>query len=308
MRPGLADPYAEVMDSVQVRPMREDDLPSAERASAVTFSEAERTTRRVSDPEPEPRSAADSKRWIDRMRFFLSVDPGGCWVAVGEDAGVERAVGFAISQNRAGLWFLATYGVLPGYQGQGVGKRLLDAALAHAGGRPGIFSSSVHPGATRRYRMADFSLHPQMRMVGTVDRSTLPVIDGLGEGRADDFEWMDQLDQDLRVAGHGPDHGYMLGTLRLVVCRDRARPGYAYLDDQGQASLLAAAHPETAQKLLWEALASAQGTTLVNCITAPNAWAIDVGLAARLDIGQEGYIAVRGMPVPAPYLASGHFL
>ncbi|GAA3878578.1 hypothetical protein GCM10023084_34400 [Streptomyces lacrimifluminis] len=37
-------------------------------------------------------------------------------------------------------------------------------------------------------------------------------------------------------------------------------------------------------------------------------WAVDIGLAARLDIGQEGYIAVRGMPAPAPYLASGHFL
>ncbi|MEU0393676.1 GNAT family N-acetyltransferase [Streptomyces sp. NPDC006208] len=296
------------MDSVQVRPMREDDLPSAERASAVTFFEAEQSTRRVSDPEAEPRSAAASKQWIDRMRFFLSIDPGGCWVAVDEDAGAGRAVGFAISQNRGRLWFLATYGVLPGCQGQGIGRRLLDAALVHAGGRPGIFSSSVHPGATRRYRMADFSLHPQMRMVGTVDRSTLPVIGGLREGRADDFEWMDRLDQDLRVAGHGPDHGYMLDTLRLVVCRDRARPGYAYLDDRGRASLLAAAHPETAQKLLWEALASSQGTTLVNCITTPNEWAIDVGLAARLDIGQEGYIAVRGMPVPAPYLASGHFL
>ncbi|WP_240812797.1 GNAT family N-acetyltransferase [Streptomyces sp. DASNCL29] len=296
------------MDSVQVRPMQEDDLPSAERASAVTFFEAERNTRRVSDPEVEPRSAAASKQWIDRMRCYLSVDPAGCWIAVDEEAGANRAVGFAISQNRGRLWFLATYGVLPSHQGQGIGKRLLDAALAHADGRPGIFSSSVHPGATRRYRMTGFSLHPQMRMVGTVDRSTLPVVDGLQEGRADDFAWMDQLDQDLRVAAHGPDHGYMLDTLRLVVCRDGARPGYAYLDDRGRASLLAATHPETAQKLLWEALASSQGPTLVNCITTPNEWAIDVGLAARLDIGQEGYIAVRGMPVPAPYLASGHFL
>lgn len=147
-----------------------------------------------------------------------------------------------------------------------------------------------------------------MRMVGTVDRSTLPAIDGLREGRADDFEWMDRLDRDLRVAGHGPDHGYMLDTLRLVVTRDRRKPGYVYLDDRGQASLLAAVDPETASGLLWEALASSRGSTLVNCVTTPNDWALDVGLAARLDIGQEGYIAVRGMNVPAPYLASGHFL
>ncbi|WP_411107963.1 GNAT family N-acetyltransferase [Streptomyces sp. c-19] len=301
------------MDPVRVRPMREDDLASAERASAATFFEAESSTRRVNDPQVEPRSAAASKQWIDRMRFFLDVDPGGCWVAVQDGAGgvvpgPGEVVGFAISQNRGPLWFLATYGVLPSHRAQGIGRRLLDAVLDHAEGRQGIFVSSVHAGATRRYRLAGFSLHPAMRMVGTVDRSTLPAIDGLREGLADDFEWMDRLDRDLRVAGHGPDHGYMLDTLRLVVTRDRRKPGYVYLDDRGQASLLAAVDPETASGLLWEALASSRGSTLVNCVTTPNDWALDVGLAARLDIGQEGYIAVRGMDVPAPYLASGHFL
>jgi ribosomal protein S18 acetylase RimI-like enzyme len=309
MRLGPAVPYPAQMDSVVVRPMREADLPSAERASAVTFFEAERSTRRVSDPEVEPRSVAASKQWIDRMSYFLRVDPEGCWIAVEErPQKADRAVGFAISQNRDRLWFLATYGVLPSHQGQGVGRRLIDAALAHAAGRPGVFSSSVHPGATRRYRLAGFSLHPQMRMTGTVDRSALPAVDGLREGQADDFEWMDRLDRDLRGAGHGPDHPYMLDTLRLVVSEDRGKPGYVYIDGRGQASLLAAAHPDTAQNLLWEALASARGRTLVNCITTPNQWAVDVGLAARLDIGQEGYIAVRDMPAPAPYLASGHFL
>lgn len=60
--------------------------------------------------------------------------------------------------------------------------------------------------------------------------------------------------------------------------------------------------------MLWEALASSDGDTLVNCITTANHWAVDVGLAARLDIGQEGYLAVRGMTDPVPYLANGHFL
>jgi hypothetical protein len=55
-------------------------------------------------------------------------------------------------------------------------------------------------------------------------------------------------------------------------------------------------------------LASSRGDTAVNSITTANEWAVDVGLAARLDIGQEGYLAVRGMKAPAPYLASGHFL
>jgi hypothetical protein len=56
----------------------------------------------------------------------------------------------------------------------GIDKRLMGAVLSHANGRPGMFCSTVHPGATRRYRLAGFSLYPQMRMVGTVDRSALP--------------------------------------------------------------------------------------------------------------------------------------
>ncbi|WP_414166512.1 N-acetyltransferase family protein [Streptoverticillium reticulum] len=296
------------MDSVQVRPLQESDLPAAERASAVTFLAADRLARRACEPEAEPRSASGSQQWIDRMRYFLTVDPGGCWAAVDEAVDGGAVVGFAVSQNRGRLWYLATYGVLPGRQGKGIGKRLMDAVLAHAEGRRGLFSSTVHPAATRRYRLAGFSLLPQMRMVGTVDRTSLPAVTGLRDGRADDLEWMDRLDENLRGAGHGPDHRYMLGTLRLVVSRAGDRPGYVYLDDRGRALLLAAAHPDTAQRLLWEALASSRGDTLVNCITTANEWAVDVGLAARLDIGQEGYLAVRGMTDPAPYLASGHFL
>ncbi|MFJ2840826.1 GNAT family N-acetyltransferase [Streptomyces griseofuscus] len=293
------------MESVRIRPMCEDDLTAAEHASAVTFLAGDRLTRRVNEPEPEPRSAEASRQWIKRMRFFLSIDPGGCWVA--EDSG--DVVGFAISQNRGPLWYLATYGVLPDRQGKGVGSRLMDAVLAHAQERPGLFSSTVHPAATRRYRLAGFLLYPQMRMVGVVDRSTIPKVSGLHEGRAEDQEWMDRLDHDLRGSGHGPDHTYMRKSLRLVVSRASGRHGYAYIDpDQGRPALLAATDPETAQRLLWEALAASRGPTLVNCITSANHWAVDVGLAARLDIGQEGYLALRGMAEPSPYLASGHFL
>ncbi|HEX6469759.1 MAG TPA: GNAT family N-acetyltransferase [Streptosporangiaceae bacterium] len=289
------------MGQIAVRLLNLDDLPGAERASDVIFLDADLRDRRVSDPEPQPRSTAAAKRWIERMRYFLDVDPEGCWVAMdGADV-----VGFAISQNRDRLWYLATYGVLPSRQGQGIGRRLMDAALAHADGRPGLFSSTVHPGATRRYRLAGFSLFPQMRMVGTVDRAALPAISGLRAGGADDFEWMDRLDERLRGAGHGPDHRFLLADNRLVVSGGR---GYVYVDSLGRPSLLAAADREVARKLLWEALAASTERTLVNCITTANEWAVDVGLAARLDIGQEGYLALRGLPEPAPYLASGHFL
>src|SRR5438067_53525 len=113
--------------------MREQDLVLAERASAKLFFEAEESGREVEESEVAFRTPAAAKQWIDRMRLFLGVDPGGCWVA--EDGG--GIGGFAISQNRGRFWYLATYGVRTGLQGKGVGKRLLDAVLAHADGRPG---------------------------------------------------------------------------------------------------------------------------------------------------------------------------
>jgi ribosomal protein S18 acetylase RimI-like enzyme len=291
-------------DGVVVRLIREQDLARAERASAKLFFEAEESGRELREAEVTFRTPEAAQQWIDRMRFLVRTDPGGCWVA--EDG--DGIAGFAFSQNRGRFWYLASYGVRTALQDKGIGKRLLDATLAHAGDRPGMFSATVHPAATRRYRTAGFLLYPQMRMIGTVDRATLPAITGLREGRAGDAEWMDQLDVRLRGAGHGPDHEYLMNTTRLVVTRDRNTPGYVYIDDQGRATLLAAADPRTAQTLLWEALATSRADTRVNCITTGNHWAIDVGLAARLDLAQLGYLAVRGMPEPAPYLASGHFL
>lgn len=120
---------------------------------------------------------------------------------------------------------------------------------------------------------------------------------------------MDRLDQSLRGGGHGPDHRHMLESMRLVVSDARGRRGYVYIDhERDRPALLAAADTATAGTLLWEALAATRAETLVNCVTTANHWAVDVGLAARLDLAQEGYLALRGMPEPAPYLASGYYL
>jgi ribosomal protein S18 acetylase RimI-like enzyme len=291
-------------DGLTIRPLTADDLPVTERLSARTFDDADRRTRRVSDPEPTPRTAEASRAWIERARHFLTHDPDGCCIATrGDDV-----IGFALSQNRGHCWYLWTYGLAPGHQGRGVGGALMDKVLAHAGGRPGMLSSTVHPGATRRYRMAGFELHPQMRMVGRVERALLPAVRGLRDGDAHDIEWMDDLDERRRGGGHGPDHELLLATQHLTVSSPPRPAGYVYTSQDRRPHLLAADDATTASDLLVDALASTTGPTLVNCITAQNHWAVDVGLTARMDIGQEGYLALRDMRPPSPYLPSGHFL
>ena len=52
----------------------------------------------------------------------------------------------------------------------------------------------------RIYRQAGFDLHPQMFLTGTVDRSTIPVVEKVREGSAGDVDLMDSLDRAARGA------------------------------------------------------------------------------------------------------------
>lgn len=289
---------------VTIRPMRPEDVAAAERLGAEGFHELDSRMFRRSWPEPTMRTVERGARWVACTNQFLRTDPGGCWIA--EDA--TGMLGFATSFNREKLWCLATYAVRPEAQGRGIGKALLAAALHHGrGSLRGMISSSSDPKAIRRYRLAGFSLHPQMFLSGTLDRSTIPVIEKVREGSAGDIELMDSIDRRTRGAAHGPEHELMLGFWRLVVSDTSTGSGYAYVD-QGNVALLAATNRRTATRLLWEALASMEGEAQVSHVTAANEWAIDVGLAARLDLHQEGYLALRGMDPPTPYLHNGALL
>lgn len=289
---------------VTIRPMRPEDVAAAERLSAEGFHELDSRMSPRSRAEPTMRTVERGAHWVARTQQFLRTDPEGCWVA--EDA--TGMLGFATSFNREKLWCLATYAVRPDAQGRGIGRALLAAALHHGrGSLRGMVSSSSDPKAVRRYRLAGFSLHPQMFLSGTVDRSAIPVGEKVREGSAGDIELMDSIDRRTRGAAHGPDHELMLGFWPLLVSDTSTGSGYAYVDG-GDVALLAATNRRTAARLLWEALASMEGQARVSHVTAANEWAIDVGLAARLDLHQEGYLALRGMDPPTPYLHNGALL
>lgn len=285
------------------------DVTDAERVSDEGFFELDTRLHRPGLPAPERRSDAHRAVWLERTRHFLETDPGGSWVA--EDG--SGLVGMVVSYRRETLWCLATYAVVPGRQGAGIGKPLLAAALQHgAGCTHGMLSASEDPRAVWLYHRAGFELHPQMFLSGTVDRSALPVLDGAADkvrdGSAADVDLMDSLDRGARGAGHGPDHELMLRTWRLLVSDTTTGSGYAYVNERGSLGLLAASNRRTATRLLWRVLAESSGTTTVGHVTGANQWVLDVGLAARLELGQEGFLGLRGMKPPAPYVHNGALL
>lgn len=282
---------------MRIRPMRADDVDAAERLTARAFAA-------ISPGAPAERTPEQRRRWTARLRHLHERDPAGCWVA---DDGMVRGV--AASGRRDLLWVLSTYAVDPDYQGRGAGEALLDAAIGYgAGCLRGMICSTADPRAVRRYRRAGFTLHPTMKLTGTVDRSTLPIVDGVREGSAADLELVDSIDRQVRGATHSPDHPVLGGYGPLLVCDLLTARGYAYLDGL-RIGLLAATSRAVAQRLLWAALARTEpgADVLVRNLTAEQEWALDVGLAAGLQIEHDAYLALRHMRPPAPYIPSVAF-
>ena len=284
-----------------VRPLAADDLAACEALSSRAFFELDSRTYQRDWPEPAPRPADRAEAWINRTLALLRTDPGGCWAAELDN----ELVGFATSLRRETLWILASYAVRPGLQGQGIGRELLGAAASHGQGcLRAMLNSSQDQQALRRYRTAGFDTLPQVLLWGRVDRSVLPVVDHVRPGSASDYDLMDSLDRRTRHAGHGPDHAVLAQQLRLLVM-DRGRgQGYAWVDDRGGVACLAADSRRTARSLLWEALASSdpQVPVQIGHVSPANQWALEVATEARLEIHPRGFLALRGMKDPAPYI------
>ena len=289
------------MPDALIRPMTVADLHDAERLSSAAFYEVDRRTFPRSWPEPTPRTPERAQRWQRRTEHLLRTDPGGCWVA--EQDG--ELVGLATSLTRELMWILASYAVRPDHQGRGIGRAVLEAALHHGRGcLRGMLNASDDPGALRRYVIAGFRLYPQMLLWGRIDRALLPVVEHVREGSAGDRDLLDSVDRHARGAAHGPDHALLADEMRLIVTDRPTGSGYAYVTDAGAPLLLAATSRRAATVLMWEALAASDPDQPVGIphVSPANDWAVDLAMEARLEIHSRGFLALRQMKEPMPYL------
>ncbi|GAA1415052.1 hypothetical protein GCM10009639_68940 [Kitasatospora putterlickiae] len=255
--------------------------------------------------EPPPASVYQAAR----TRHLARTDPQGCWLAELDG----EPVGAVLALRREGVWVLALLVVLPRAQGKGVGRLLLDRALAHGSGcLRGMLCSSPSPAAVRRYRLAGFTMYPVMRLTGRVDRSGLvdPGDIPVHPGNAAHQHLLDSVDRRLRGSAHGPDHGLLRAHCEeLLIADSLAGSGYCYRDG-GEVKLLAATSKRIATRLLREALARVpEGTQArVEALTAEQEWALDVGLEVGLTVESCGFLGLRGMRPPAPYVPNGGLL
>jgi GNAT superfamily N-acetyltransferase len=278
-----------------IRPMLPEDVPALVEVQWATFDDL---ARRIGEARPELTDVVRSRGSM-RIGHLQRTDPDSAWVA--EDEG--EPVGCALALVRDGMWFLSLLVVKPGYQGKGVGRELLDAALRTSTERSWILST-VEQAALRRYQRAGFAMHPTYTAKGTVDRARIPAVTGVREARDDDAATFDVVLRALRGAGIGPEAGYFhQAGQRGLVSPGR---GFAVLRPTGT-SWLGATDEATARDLLWAALAEATEPVEVDWLAADQQWAIDVCHEARLGLGGGGSIALRGQPLMSPYLPSGAF-
>ena len=286
-------------DVTEIRAMRADDVVSAEAA----WDQAYRTMLAEHHIPVPPGTPELSERTQRRMGYLRETDPGGSWVAEADGT----IVGLAEAQRRGDIWVLAILGVVPGYQNLGVGRALLERALAYGSPTsPGAIFSSPDPRAMYRYLSAGFTLHPTATGYGPVRRPP-DEPSSVREGSVADLDHVQAVDRTVRGVDRGGDIGFLVATGLQLLVDDRG--GYA-VTQGGRLSMLSALDEEIATDLLVAAMARCPtGEPMeVSWITAEQQWAFSALARGGVPLQVQGSIMMRGEWQPQlPYLANGIF-
>ena len=243
--------------------------------------------------------------WDARMRMMLRTDPDGAFVALD---GSGEVIGVVAALARERLWVLSLLSVRPGVQSQGAGRALMRVALGYRsdlGDR--LIMSTNDPRAMRLYGQAGFALYPALLASGRVRSETLPERDPrITEVAIDAIGELAPISVALRGGPHTDEMTMMAGVgARILRLADR---GFVVVSPHHEVWLLAALDAEAAQALLWCGLADAGrgGPVRVRYVSGANQWAVDILIAAGLDVVADGAVAVAGDPGPlCPYIPSG---
>jgi GNAT superfamily N-acetyltransferase len=278
--------------------MRKDDALAVHMLAYKTFSELGERMHQPPQPPPRPEPA------LVRIHQLIDRDAGGAWVTERDG----EVAGAALALDRDGLWGLSLLVVDPEHQSAGLGRELLQRALAYAGGgrRGAVILASPDARALRAYARAGFAAHPSFRAEGRPRGVERP--GRVRDADASDIPLTEHVDRGVRGAAHGSDIEALLrADCRMLVIEDR---GYVVIGG-GAVRLLAALDEAAAVDLLRAALATVPfGEEIgVEWITALQDWAIGPVLDAGLSLTNDGAVFVRGDVGPfRPYLPSGAYL
>ena len=251
----------------------------------------------------DPAAAGDEAGRTERWTRLIGGDPGGAWAAERDGA----LVGVSIAILREGLWGSSLLVVEPAAQGVGTGGALLERALAYgAGAATGLVASSDDHRALRLYVRAGFRLLPCLEGAGRVRRAGLPpAAPDVRPGELDDLDLARRLDREQRGAARGDEleHAVSSGHVSMWVVPDR---GYA-LVRPGALVCLAARDAGGSRAAGHRPRRGAARRVLHG--PAPDRdqpWAMELAVAAGLELRRGGALGVRGRPGPlAPYVPSG---
>jgi len=229
----------------------------------------------------------------DTIGHLLRTDPGCSTVATDADGAV---CGFSQAARRGRLWLLAHLFIDPGLQSRGVGGALLGAALGHtAEAEARMICATADPRAIRLYaQIAGMVAHPSLTAAGTVSTERL-VLErpAVRTGESGDLGFIEHLTTGLRGGPCGPDMAHLLGDDgRLLVHPGR---GYAVAGPAGPRRL-AATDDEAATDLLVACLAGVTpgGTARIPRFTGSHQWALQVAVAAGMEVRPWGPLLVSG--------------
>jgi len=278
---------------MEIRPLTPEDVAAADIIDRDAIGSAGQR------PEPERVRLG----WA-RIEHLIATDPGGAWLAVDR----EQPIGVALAIRREAVWGLSMLVVAPGTQGQGVGRRLLEAAFDYGKeADAGIILSSQDPRAVRRYSRLGFELRPAVSATGVVRREGVVQPARVREGSLGDIAVTAAISRAVRGADHVRDIPVWLDLGMTLLVHES---GFA-VHDGGSPLLLAALDDGAAAELLAACLiASPEGAAVeITHITAGNDWAVRTALDAGLSLASSGPVFVRNMPGElAPYLPSGAYL